>query len=209
MFQSKNNYNYIFLVSFLLNIIINTNLVIAAGKIDFSYSGENAAAYWHKLENSAEICLTGKRQSPIDISLDDFQHHSHPPEDIKVEKAYDVEIEYDGHTIQVSNGEEGLPLSFRLNGKLYQLLQFHFHTPSENLLDGKYFDMEAHFVFTTNRTPQAELSVVAVLYRIGSENQFLIPIIENVSIYIQQKLLFALHHNNNHKFDRFRPLLMT
>ena len=27
------------------------------------------------------------------------------------------------------------------------LRQFHFHSPSEHTLEGKYFDMETHFVF--------------------------------------------------------------
>lgn len=31
-------------------------------------------------------------------------------------------------------------------GKAFFLTQFHFHSPSENLVDGKHFDMEAHFV---------------------------------------------------------------
>ncbi|CAJ0631039.1 1404_t:CDS:2 [Entrophospora sp. SA101] len=157
-----------------------------AGDIDFSYSGANAAAYWYKLKNSSEICLTGKKQSPINISPDEFKRHANPPEDIKVAKAYDVDIEYDGHTIEILNGENELPASFKLDGKSYELHQFHFHTPSENLVDGKYFDMEAHFVFKTDRTPNASLSVVSVLYNIGSENQFLIPIVSNIPTVVKE-----------------------
>ena len=48
-----------------------------------------------------------------------------------------------GHTVQVIPG----PGSYIVAGGVrYDLVQFHFHHPSEHHVDGKVFAMEAHFV---------------------------------------------------------------
>jgi carbonic anhydrase len=57
--------------------------------------------------------------------------------------------------------------------KQYQLLQFHFHHPSEERLDGKSFEMVAHLV---HKDSQGDLVVVAVLVRHGKAN----PLIETL-----------------------------
>jgi carbonic anhydrase len=49
----------------------------------------------------------------------------------------------------------------------YQLKQFHFHAPSENLLDGKHFPLEAHFV---HADADGNLAVVAVFFENGAAN---------------------------------------
>ncbi len=44
----------------------------------------------------------------------------------------------------------------------YRLLQFHVHSPSEHTIDGKYYDLEVHFVhqhYTENK-----LAVVGVFF---------------------------------------------
>ena len=48
-----------------------------------------------------------------------------------------------GHTIQV-NVPPGSVLS--RGGSRYELLQYHFHHPSEHLVEGKRYVMEAHFM---------------------------------------------------------------
>jgi carbonic anhydrase len=64
-----------------------------------------------------------------------------------------------------------------IDRKEFQLLQFHFHTPSENTINGKYFPMEAHFVHSTK---EKELAVVAVMFKIGKENPTLKKLIEKM-----------------------------
>ncbi|CSC23066.1 carbonic anhydrase [Vibrio cholerae] len=72
-----------------------------------------------------------------------------------------------GHTLQaIVRGNNPL----QIDGKTFQLKQFHFHTPSENLLKGKQFPLEAHFVHADE---QGNLAVVAVMYQVGSENPLL------------------------------------
>ena len=44
-------------------------------------------------------------------------------------------IMFNGHTVQAQGFEYITVLNYK--GKNYELLQFHFHTPSENRVDGK------------------------------------------------------------------------
>ena len=53
-----------------------------------------------------------------------------------------------------------------LAGNRYELLQFHFHTPSENTFHGMHFPVEAHFV---HRDDAGHLAVVAVMFSPGDE----------------------------------------
>lgn len=41
---------------------------------------------------------------------------------------------------------EGKGSSTTVDGKVFELKQFHFHTPSEHTIDGEYFPLEMHLV---------------------------------------------------------------
>lgn len=79
-----------------------------------------------------------------------------------------------GHTVQV-NFEEGSSINF--NGVQYDLLQVHFHTPSENILVGESYPMEAHFVHASK---DGKLAVVAVLINEGKDSDFIQKIVDNM-----------------------------
>ena len=95
--------------------------------IHWSYDGEGGPENWAKLDPKNTACATGQRQSPIDIR-----------EGIKVDLE-PVQFDYrpssfriidNGHTVQVNVGDS----SITLTGKTYELIQFHFHRPSEERL---------------------------------------------------------------------------
>ena len=79
-----------------------------------------------------------------------------------------------GHTIQVNLPAAG---AVTLDGVEYKLLQFHFHTPSEEKIDGKAYPLVAHLV---HKNAQGQLAVVAVLFRVGKENTALKPVFEHL-----------------------------
>jgi len=62
-----------------------------------------------------------------------------------------------GRTIQV-NYDRGS--SITVGNKRYELIQFHFHHPSEEEIEGKTYDMVVHLV---HRDQDGNLAVVAVL----------------------------------------------
>jgi len=65
------------------------------------------------------------------------------------------------------------------NNHLYQLNQFHFHSPSEHTVDGQHYDMEAHLVHScfgnecTTIDAHDENLVVAIFMNLGEENTYL------------------------------------
>ena len=58
----------------------------------------------------------------------------------------------------------------------YELVQFHFHRPSEEQIHGKHYAMVAHLV---HKNDKGELAVVAVLIHQGAANESLKPIFDN------------------------------
>jgi len=77
------------------------------------------------------------------------------------------EILNNGHTVQV-NFAPGSTLM--VDGRAFELKQVHFHTPSENIIDGEPCALEAHFV---HADPKGNLAVVAVMFDEGTENAVL------------------------------------
>lgn len=69
-----------------------------------------------------------------------------------------------GHTVQI-NVTPGSWL--RAEGEDFQLVQFHFHSPSEHQINGELFPLEGHFV---HQNSSGALAVVGVLFRAGKWN---------------------------------------
>ena len=128
----------------------------------WGYTGHRAdPAHWGELDPAFETCAKGRLQTPIDIrgavKTDlpalTFSYASAAPTLVN-----------NRHTIQVN-----LPpgQSLKVGDQTYALLQFHFHTPSEEAIAGKHTAMVAHFV---HRNAAGELGVVAVLFTQGQKN---------------------------------------
>ncbi|HDR1407682.1 TPA: carbonic anhydrase [Pasteurella multocida] len=137
----------------------------------WGYTGHESPEHWAELSPKFRICGEGKNQTPIEIK------HTIDGKLAPIKLDYrpsNVEIVNNGHTIQVDFKEASNRM--QLNGKTFTLKQFHFHVPSENLIRGKSFPMEAHFVHADN---EGNLAVLGVLYVLSSENQRLAPIWQN------------------------------
>ena len=133
----------------------------------WSYSGATDARHWSELQEDFATCKLGKEQSPIDIR--DAKKGELPA----IGFAYKVgaaEIVNNGHTIQVNPAAGG---TLTLASGEYKLVQFHFHAPSEEKIDGKAYPLGAHFV---HRNDEGKLAVVGVLFKIGKENPVLAKI---------------------------------
>jgi carbonic anhydrase len=107
------------------------------------------------------LCGSGKEQSPIDIR--GAQTTNLPAIQFDY-KADSLEILNNGHTIQVNRATGS---SISVEGEEYELLQFHFHSPSEDTVDGKLFPMEMHLV---HKNTKGQLAVVGVFFKTGAEN---------------------------------------
>jgi carbonic anhydrase len=134
---------------------------IAAEGTHWSYDGDGGPAKWGDLDAANKVCSLGSQQSPIDIGA---TIKSRLPA-LEIDWAHRADtIVNNGHTIQL-NFAEGSTLT--LGDVKYKLLQVHFHRPSEHLIGGKNFPMEAHFV---HRADSGALAVVGVLMATGEPN---------------------------------------
>jgi carbonic anhydrase len=106
----------------------------------WSYEGATGPDKWGTLDAANGICSSGSQQSPLDLM--GLVSTRQPRLEIRWSKRPDT-IVNNGHTIQL-NFAAGDAL--KVGDKSYALTQFHFHHPSEHLVDGKAFAMEAHFV---------------------------------------------------------------
>jgi len=106
-------------------------------------------------------------QSPIDIRDDSVRKSDLPAIEFRY-KPSKLKIVDNGHTVQV-NYDPGSFIS--VADKRYELVQFHFHKPSEEKVNGKTYDMVAHLV---HRDAAGSLAVVAVLLAAGDKENALI-----------------------------------
>lgn len=140
-------------------------------EIHWGYQGEGAPENWGKLKPEFALCGTGMSQSPIDMAktyktkLDaiDFSYKETP-----------LKILNNGHAVQV-NYEPGS--SVMIDGQQYELLQFHFHAPSEHTVNGAFYDMEMHLV---HKNDKGELAVVGVFLKKGKANKIIQVLWDNL-----------------------------
>jgi carbonic anhydrase len=128
----------------------------------WSYEGETGPDHWGALGADNAACSAGSQQSPLDIRGAVKADIPAIALDWKKSKG---EVVNNGHTIQVN-----MPAGNRLSrgGKSYEMLQFHFHAPSEHLVHGKAFPMEVHFVHKD--AASGALGVLGVFIAPGSAN---------------------------------------
>ena len=125
-----------------------------AGETSWTYKANTGPNHWAELDETFALCGTGKGQSPTNLTAaasadlvnPDFHYESVP-----------LNLLNNGHTVQVPYAPGSYVV---LDGDRYNLLQFHFHSPSEHTVDNRPWDAELHLV---HQNDKGELAVVAVL----------------------------------------------
>jgi len=143
-------------------VLLLSSAAYASQGTHWDYSGAKGPEYWGKLDPDFSACSEGKNQSPINLT--GFIESDLKPVGIDY-KAGGKEIINNGHSIQV-NYTPGSKLS--VDGREFELKQYHFHAPSENHINGKSYPMEAHLVHADEN---GDLAVIAVMFVEGQANQ--------------------------------------
>jgi carbonic anhydrase len=136
------------------------------GEVHWAYEGENGPQAWGKLKPEFNLCAIGKRQSPIAIKEEITLQGPAEPIQFRYSPSTGTVVN-NGHTIQVNLEGEN---SITVRNSTYKLLQFHFHTPSEEVVNNKRSAMVAHLV---HKNDEGQLAVVAVLLDRGEPNSLL------------------------------------
>jgi carbonic anhydrase len=137
--------------------------------VHWAYEGANGPQAWADLTPDYSACGNGQRQSPIHIQSTFTLQGPAEPLGFRYQPSAGSVIN-NGHTIQVDvSGYNTLSV----RGSTYRLVQFHFHHPAEEMVNGRSFAMVAHLV---HRNDQGQLAVVAVLLDPGTAN----PLVQQV-----------------------------
>jgi carbonic anhydrase len=145
----------------------------AGAAAHWDYAGAGGPQAWSSLKPEFAACSGGQRQSPIDIrgglAVD--------LEPVRFEyQASRFAVVDNGHTVQVNLPQGN---AIEAGGKRYELLQFHFHRPSEERIDGRQFEMSLHLV---HKNEQGQLAVVGLLFDKGQANAVMQQVWNNLPL---------------------------
>jgi len=130
-------------------------------KPHWTYDGKSGPSNWGLLDPSYSLCADGKEQSPIDI-----EPHASKASPIAFHyKPTAATVVDNGHTLQVNLAAGS---SIEIDGRVFDLIQFHFHTPSEHTIAGEHYPLEVHLV---HQGPTGKLAVIGVLYDVGADSR--------------------------------------
>ncbi|KAK7341865.1 hypothetical protein VNO80_24806 [Phaseolus coccineus] len=135
---------------------------------EFSYDMKSKTGpdNWGDIKPEWNLCKKGSMQSPINL-LNDVQKVSNlgklnikynPSKAVLINRGHDIKVKWVG-------GKS----SIEINGTKYELIQSHWHSPSEHAIDGTRLDLELHMV---HQTPSGEFAVLGIMYRAGREDPF-------------------------------------
>jgi carbonic anhydrase len=154
----------------------------SAADSHWGYTGHGGPADWAALNPEFATCGLGKHQSPIDIRK---AKSADLPAIAFNYKAAPLAVIDNGHTIQV-NYAPGSWID--VAGVRYELVQFHFHKPSEEKIDGKSHAMVVHLV---HKNAQGRIAVVAVLLDGGGANAVVDAVFEHMPKEKQKEIAVA------------------
>lgn len=146
----------------MLFILIFPLAAAADGPVEWGYQDPIGPNHWADLSAEFLLCARGKNQSPVD--LNNFFDSQLETVTFK-SSSTNVTIHNNGHTIQV-NVEPGNTVT--AGEQVYELKQFHFHSPSEHTVEGRSFPMEVHLV---HQNSNGDILVIAVLLDKGRTNR--------------------------------------
>ncbi len=180
---------YLLLIASLLVISNIGYAKIAEPNLDWSYTGNTGEQFWGQLNPAYQLCATGKNQSPVDIQKaipqpgHSLEFH-YRPLFINALQRNLSHLRSSDKKITVNHGHN-LQLNFKPNRldyisdhrERYYLRQLHFHTPSENLLNGKIFPLEIHLL---HQSSTGNLAVVGIFIKPGQENSELAKLLHHL-----------------------------
>lgn len=136
-------------------------------EVHWGYAGEGGPAAWGSLKPEFGLCARGQRQSPIDIR-DGIAVELEP---LKIDyRTSGFNVIDNGHTVQVNVAPGN---TIEVTGRRYELVQFHFHRPSEERINGRQYELSVHLV---HKDPEGRLAVIAVVLERGAAQ----PVVQQV-----------------------------
>lgn len=159
--------------------------LVAKTAKEWGYEAHNGPDTWFDKYEAAQ----GKQQSPIDLQIcleggsgrsklkegelqqDDFSKLLHQDDFNMLKVSYNTTkctVTNNGHTVQWTPENGGF---VNVEGRVFELLQFHFHIPSEHTFNSEPKALEIHFVHQEKSS--GTLLVLGHLFDYGKYNDFI------------------------------------
>lgn len=145
-------------------------LASASSESKWGYEGHFGPENWANFDPDYHACAEGEQQSPIDI-VSPLRTSLH-----EIELHWEMSgwtVHNTGNTIEAVSDDAGYAM---IGDERYDLISFHFHTPSEHAFEGLRTDMEAQFV---HQAHDGRLAIIAVMLRGGGRHDEFDTIIAN------------------------------
>lgn len=155
----------------------------------WAYEGPDGPDTWAQLAPEFAACGSGHRQSPIDIR-EGIRLELEPISVDYRESAFRV-IDT-GHTIQANVSAGNF---IRVMGRRYSLVQFHFHHPAEELIEGHQAEMVVHLV---HKDSEGRLAVIAVQLERGERQPEIQAVFNNLPLEKNEELPAAVRIDPAH-----------
>ncbi len=136
-------------------------VVSASERAAWDYEGRFGPENWVDLSTEFEACGRGEQQSPVDLvgaletELGAIELHW---------PNTDWELRNNGHTVAAYPMEQGHAI---IENMRYELVHFQLHNPSEHMIGGRSYPMEAQFV---HQSKAGDLAVIGVMIKGGGRN---------------------------------------
>lgn len=156
----------------------------------WGYEGGTGPAHWGVMEQDHEkhlMCREGVRQSPIN-----FDH-------VPGFKLGELHFKYSETPINLINNAHTILLKYQREnfveweGEKFELIQIHFHHPSEHKVNGETFPLEIHFV---HRSEDHEYIVVGVFAKYGESNSNIQQLWDHIPAQVDKEVLVENHFFN-------------
>ncbi|BBN18468.1 hypothetical protein MPTK1_8g02770 [Marchantia polymorpha subsp. ruderalis] len=145
-------------------------------------AAENGFEYGSGLRGPAEwggFCANGTKQSPINVVIADTVLDKSLRDRLDTEYGkctYAVIInDKSAHHLDVEG--DGSFGNLTLNGVKYELVKFHFHSPSEHTIDGVSFDLEMHLF---HKSADGKFAVIAIFFNESHDDDAESPFLKQV-----------------------------
>ena len=119
---------------------LHERMLAKRGQIEsFGYTNRLSPINWANLNPDFIACSTSKNQSPINLDTSIMFATEVPQIDIPIAKT--AQLLNIGTTLEVMHNGTTI-----FANQTFNLIQFHFHTPSEHRFNDEYFPTEMHIV---------------------------------------------------------------
>ncbi|KAG0053554.1 hypothetical protein BGZ83_000907 [Gryganskiella cystojenkinii] len=147
----------------------------AAPGAHWTYGQDNAGPqHWGTLDPLYGTCGTGHKQSPVDIEIGTpyVKLQTTKFKELSYSAIPNVLCGFNGHAVQcdwdTATSGASHSQSIKIHDKVYDLIQFHFHSPSEHRINNHFADAELHLVH--QHKPTGSLAVVGILLEVQAKN---------------------------------------